>query len=116
MKLAKQLTMLASIFSLLGCAELRRPDADLKWVNSKKSRLEGYNTKIDYDDNGVRLPGAVLRTWPLTTKIDPDGTMWILGSELDGYLALDSTGQAEIKSFMRRARRAYQRCIEDESK
>jgi hypothetical protein len=54
-----------AIFSLVGCASEQRPNSYACGVNGAKARLECFNIKTDYDDNGVRKPDAQALIVPL---------------------------------------------------
>lgn len=58
-----RLTILLSISSLalMACHTVERPNSMVYGVNGAAARLEGYNIKSDYDENGIRKPEAELK-------------------------------------------------------
>ena len=53
------------LIGISGCAGVPRPNTMAYGVNGAAKQLEGYNIRDDYDENGVRKPGAVLKIKPL---------------------------------------------------
>jgi hypothetical protein len=50
--------MSLSIFSLVACTSIPRPDANLCGINAKSQTLRCYNLKSDYTDDGTLKPDA----------------------------------------------------------
>lgn len=46
------------VFSLVGCASVKRPDALVCGVNAKGMKLRCYNIKTDFNDDGTRKADA----------------------------------------------------------
>lgn len=68
----QQLMTFLAIFSVLfsGCATIKRPDTDLCGVNAPKGEQRCYNILRDYENSGVRKPGAIPTIKPAKTVMD----------------------------------------------
>lgn len=86
-----------TIFSLLGCAGIKRPDTDLCTVNVPAMHKKCYNTLNDYDDSGALLPDAKAKIIPLLGLID-----------LNKNTTVDPDGWANLKSYIKELRQAYE--------
>lgn len=49
----KRLMMLLNICSLVGCAGVQRPDANICGINAVSSNLRCYNIRKDYNNDGI---------------------------------------------------------------
>jgi hypothetical protein len=83
--------LISSLVLCFGCASVQRPNSFIWGVNGSASRLEGYNIKTDYDENGVRRPGAkpVLRS--LNGLRDLNGALLILPAKTNDPLKDEGT-------------------------
>lgn len=102
MKFRKPLTLLLMIFSS-GCATVERPDTDMCVVNVPGEHAKCYNLKRDYNDDGSRNPSAIPTYRPI------DRTKKLSLDDLNKNTCVDPDGLANLKSYIRELRDAYER-------
>lgn len=95
-----ELGMIVLILGILGlfigCAEVKRPDADACWVNAAGGYKRCYNLLKDYDKDGTRLPDAKPKDVPISTLAD-----------INGNLVFDALGQKEVKRFINQSNKEF---------
>lgn len=96
-----RLTILLTVFSLISCASIERPDANLCVVNAPAKHLKCYNLKTDYDMNGQILKSAEPKFFRAETVEDLNKGVW-----------MSNAHWAKVKVWISRLRKAY----EDEKK
>jgi hypothetical protein len=93
----KLLTKLLMVFSLVGCASIKRPDSELCVVNAPSQHLKCYNLLHDYDGQGRLKKSATAIFPPAKTVYDLNKGVWM--SNLDF---------AELKLYIHDLKRAYE--------
>lgn len=103
------LFVISSFF--IGCAGgPARPNSYIWGVNAPAQRLEGYNIKTDFDDDGNLLPNAQAQFMSLTS-IRQLNVAWVIFPGNKPGDPLKDEGQAGIKRYIGELRRyARERC------
>jgi predicted nucleotidyltransferase len=100
----KQLKALLMVFSLVGCADVPRPDVDLCIINAKASYRHCYNLKEDYDSNGRLKPDAKAEFRDNRDITDLDKAFIVDSKE--GF----ETGLARLKAYIKTLREEHKDC------
>jgi uncharacterized protein YigE (DUF2233 family) len=78
-----RLMILLSIFSLVGCANVQRPDADVCGVNAKTSKLRCYNIKNNYTNDGTLKDGATPTVKPIANLMSLNGGIYFSPADFE---------------------------------
>ncbi len=93
------MTMLCLSFS--SCT-IQRPDTNIYGVNAPGYRLEGYNMKKDYDNDGNRKPDAK-KTIKLVSGL----------SDINKWICTDPEGYENLLTYGKNLREEYLACKRD---
>lgn len=72
-----RLMILFLTFSLCSCIQVQRPNSYVWGINGVSKTRRGYNVRTDYDDSGIRKPGATPVT-QATSLTDLNGALCFL--------------------------------------
>lgn len=103
MRSIKQLILLWMVSSLVACAGIEKPDAEVCIVNAPAFNRKCYNLKTDYDENGKLRREAVAKYKP-NVHIKDLNKATVLDSET-GF----EDGLAEVKAYIKNLREAYEK-------
>jgi hypothetical protein len=79
----RALILLLVISSLVGCAGVQRPDANICGINAVSSNLRCYNIKNDYSNDGTLDPKAKPVIIPLSGLNDLNAGLYFSPLDLE---------------------------------